>query len=566
MPPSRFQLSASFLQFSLTSTTCLYRRKRNRFNASTLQHFNALVFAFAFCVRLAHAQSPVTVSITNSPGYAIPSDYIGLSFGTETAGQVFTAANTQLITLFQQIGIRNLRFMGDEITNHIKNEFAFAQAEGSLEVIYGVPLTNVPVAAAVAGYIWSKYPALLDYFEVGNEPDWTSANNGKTEGPSITNFTSFLAAWTSNAVAMKAVAPGAVFEGLDTGGNYDNGPPQSGNGKWENNGTTWTTGFTGAEKNSGLVGLITQHDYMADMLPGGVTITNATNLVAAMLSPGWDTLTNQALYNAIGPTVLTDGLRYRFTEANECTGGIEGASDAFAAALWALDFLHWWVAHGSSGINFHNQGWIPTDTIFPDSQGNYEVHPKAYALKAFNVGGHGSVDPLGIVNPTGVNLTAYAVGDETNLYVTVINREYGPGARDASVTIALAGFAAGNVAAMFLTGTNGINATNGVTLGGASITNNAAWQGQWTALSSVTNNQCIVAVPATSAAIIKIAAGPELLSFENISAGQIQLNWSYGILQNSTNVAGPFNDVPGVSSPYTIPTGSPQEFYRVREN
>ena len=527
--------------------------------------FLALSFAVFVLAVVARGQSPVTLSVTNSPGYAIPSDFLGLSFGTETAGQVFTAANTQLITLFQQIGVRNLRFMGDEITNHMKNEFAFAQAEGSLGVIYGVPLTNVPVAADVAGYIWKKYSGQLDYFEIGNEPDWTSANNGKTEGPYITNYTSFLAAWTSNAIAMDAVAPGAVFEGIDTGGNYDNGPPQSGNGKWENNGTTWTTTFASDEKNSSLVRLVTQHDYMADMLPGGVTITNAADLIGAMLSPGWDTLTNQALYNAIGPAVLGDGLHYRFTEANDCTGGIEGASDAFAAALWALDFLHWWAAHGSSGINFHNQAWIPTDTIFPDSQGNYEVHPKAYALKAFDMGGHGSVVPLGIVNTDGVNLTAYAVGDETNLYVTVINREYGTGARDASVTIALAGFIAGDVAAMYLTDTNGINATNGVTLGGGGITNNAAWQGQWTALGVVTNNQCTVSVPAASAAVIKIAAGPELLSFRNISAGQIQLDWGYGTLQSATNVTGPFNDVSSASSPYTVPGGNAREFYRVRE-
>lgn len=524
-----------------------------------------LVVAVCFWTVAARGQSPVTLSITNSPGYAIPSDFLGLSFGTETAGQVFTATNTQLITLFQQIGVRNLRFMGDEITNHIKNEFAFAQAEGSLSVIYGVPLTNVPIAGDVAGYIWSKYPAQLDYFEIGNEPDWTSSNNGKTEGPSITNFTSFMAAWTSNATAMLAVAPGAVFEGIDTGGNYDNGPPQSSNGKWENNGTEWTTEFASAEKNSGIVKLITQHDYMGDMLPGGLAITNATNLISAMLSPGWDTLTNQALYNALGPAILADGLHYRFTEANDITGGIEGASDAFTAALWALDFLHWWAAHGSSGINFHNQAWIPTDTIFPDSQGNYEVHPKAYALKAFDVGGHGSVDPLGIVNPNSVNLTAYAVGDETNLYVTVINREYGAGARDASVTIALAGFTAGGVQAMYLTGTNGYDATNGVTLGGGVITNNAAWQGQWTPLGSVTGNQCTVTVPATSAAIIKIAAGPELLSIQNISPGQIQLNWSYGTLQSATNVTGPFSDVPSAASPYTMPAGNVQEFYRVRE-
>lgn len=528
-----------------------------------------LLLTWAACACLwagrANGQTPVGLFITNSPGYTIPPDFVGLSFGTETAGEVFSPSATQLITLFQQIGVRNLRFMGDEETNHIKNEFAFASTEGSLEIIYGVTLTNVPEAAAAAGYIWAKDAAELDYFEIGNEPDWTSANNGKTEGPGITNYASFLAAWTSNEMAMLAVAPGAAFEGIDTGGNYDNGPPDKSNGDWENNGTEWTTNFAFYEKNSGIVKLITQHDYMADTLPGGVTITNATNLVAAILSPGWDTLTNQVLYNTVGAPVLEDGLPYRFTEANEMTGGLEGGSDAFAAALWALDFMHWWAAHGISGINFHNQGWIPTDTIFPDSAGNYEVHPKAYAMKAFGLGAQGRVDPLGMSNAQGMNLTAYAVGDETNLYVTIINREYGTGARNARVMMNLAGFSAGNVMAMYLTGSNGIYATNGVTLGGAIITNNAAWNGVWTAMGSVTNNQCTLTIPATTAAIVKIAAGPEMVNIQN-DGGQLQLNWSYGTLQSATNVAGPYNDVPGVSPPYPISAGNGQEFYRVREN
>lgn len=514
----------------------------------------------------AKGQSPVGLSVTNSPGYAIPSDFIGLSFGTETSGQIFSSSAAQLITLFQQIGVRNLRFMGDEETSHIKNEFAFARAEGSLEVIYGVSLTNVPEAATAAGYIWTNDVAQLDYFEIGNEPDWTSANNGTTEGPGITNYDSFLAAWHSNAAAMLAVAPGATFEGLDTGGNYDNGPPDKSSRAWDNNGTEWTTNFAFDEKNSGIVKLITQHDYLADTLPGGATITNATNLVAAILSPGWDTVTNQILYNAVGAPLLAQGLPYRFTEANEMTGGIEGGSDTFASALWALDFMHWWAAHGISGINFHNQAWIPTDTIFPDAAGNYEVHPKAYSLKAFDEGGHGSVEPLGIANAQGLNLTAYAVGDETNLYLTIVNREYGSGARDASVTMTLAGFSAGSVMAMYLTDFNGVYATNGVTLGGAVITNNAAWQGVWTGLGSVTNNQCTVTVPATSAVIVKIAAGPETMSIQNLSGGQFKLNWSSGTLQSATNVNGPYSDVPNASPPDTVPAGQGQEFYRIREN
>jgi hypothetical protein len=58
---------------------------------------------------------------------------------------------------------------------------------------------------------------------------------------------------------------------------------------------------------------------------------------------------------------------------------------------------------------------------------------------------------------------------------------------------------------MFLTATSP-SATNEVTLGGAPITNDGIWRGQWTKLSPVTNGQCPVTVPAASAAIVRINA------------------------------------------------------------
>ena len=116
------------------------------------------------------------------------------------------------------------------------------------------------------------------------------------------------------------------------------------------------------------------------------------------------------------------------------------------------------------------------------------------------------MEPVSIGNSNELNLTAYAVGNGSNLFVTIINKEHGTGARDAAVTIKPDGISSGSAAVMFLTAPNGnLSATNGVTLGGASITNDAPWAGKWTPLDSVTNGQCVVTVPAASAAVVKVS-------------------------------------------------------------
>ena len=126
------------------------------------------------------------------------------------------------------------------------------------------------------------------------------------------------------------------------------------------------------------------------------------------------------------------------------------------------------------------------------------------AKKPLTFGGHGFVMPLTITNTNNLNLTAYAVGQSTNLYVTIVNKDTnGP---NASVTIVPKGFVTGSVQAMYLTAPGGAGATNGMTLGGATITNNAPWLGQWTLLAALTNGQCSVSVTNASAAIIEIQA------------------------------------------------------------
>ena len=60
-------------------------------------------------------------------------------------------------------------------------------------------------------------------------------------------------------------------------------------------------------------------------------------------------------------------------------------------------------------------------------------------------------------------------------------------------------------AAMFLTAKDGgVEATNGITLGGGTITNNASWVGKWILLEA-SREGCVLTVAAASAAIVRIS-------------------------------------------------------------
>ena len=252
--------------------------------------------------------------------------------------------------------------------------------------------------------------------------------------------------------------------------------------------------FAADLKNSGLLAEGLQHQYVWG-LPGD---TPAQEAIDDMLSSDWDDATAVGsqpargdgtaefhpypfVYEKVLAPLVAQGVPYRMTEANDCLHGVPGASNGFASALWALDYMHWWAAHHMAGVNFHNNPWLPTDTIVPDpapctAQGctNYRVTPKAYGIKAFDLGSHGSVEPVAIANPQKINLTAYAVGTSHDLYVTIINKTHSMthDAMDAAVVIEAAGFNDAIVDAMVLTdGEPGNAALSTVTLGGDTISN-----------------------------------------------------------------------------------------------
>jgi hypothetical protein len=458
------------------------------------------------------AQSPVTLTIANAPGCEIPADFTGVSFGATAeipdhggaSGCLFNATNFQLITLFKNSGLRNLRLGGSTVegTNasvpdhaDIDNVFGFARAAG-INVIYTLRLLNgdPDTAAADALYIWEHYRPLLSCFAIGNEPDIRRYHYpplGSGSDPAITNYESYLARWRIFATAVTNAVPGATFAGPDAAG------------------ATWAQLFARDEKNSGIVSLITQHLYVGGrpfITKDGPEKIPATEAISNMLSASWVKKKYPPFYEKVLTPIVAAGLPWRMTEADDYLKGVENASDAFASALWALDFLHWFAAHGCAGVNFHNTEWLKTDTVFLAAPGIYRINPKAYGVRAFGLGSLGRVEPVKISNDQKLNLTAYAVTDTTNIFVTIINKEQGAEGRSAVTTIAPEGYSTGKVATMFLAAANGnVGATNGITLGGAEIANDALWRGKWTELAPLINGHCDVSVPAGSAAVVRIS-------------------------------------------------------------
>lgn len=271
---------------------------------------------------------------------------------------------------------------------------------------------------------------------------------------------------------------------------------------------SWAQLFAKNEKDSGKIVLVTQHYYIGGrpFIGEGPETIPVPKAIANILSSNWVAVKYPAIYEQAIVPVMAEGLPYRMTESDDYLKGIANASDSFASALWALDYLHWWAAHGCAGVNFHNTEWLKTDTVYFDSTSrSYRNNPKAYGIKSFDLGSHGRVEPVAIANTNGLNLTAYAVANATNLFVTIINKEHGASARDAAVTIAPVGFLLGQSSVMLMKANGDAGATNGITLGEGTIANDAPWTGKWTPLNTSTAGQCVVDVPSASAAIVKIS-------------------------------------------------------------
>ena len=103
------------------------------------------------------------------------------------------------------------------------------------------------------------------------------------------------------------------------------------------------------------------------------------------------------------------GIPWRLDEYNTCTdGGKAGISDAFASALWNIDFMLDVAEHGGAGINLHGAfgskaGYSP----FSFRDNRYYVNPIYYSMLLFHQAARGHIAPVEC--QTTANLSVHAV-------------------------------------------------------------------------------------------------------------------------------------------------------------
>jgi hypothetical protein len=182
-----------------------------------------------------------------------------------------------------------------------------------------------------------------------------------------------------------------------------------------------------------------------------------------------------------------------------------GVSNTFAAALWVLDYLFVLASYGSSGVNMetgvNHLGWISHYTpISDDLAGRYGAPPEYYGLLAFVQAASGELIAVSC-NTGGVNLTAYATRQNKNaMTLAVINKDL---SQDAIVEVT--GATPKEARVMRLFGPS-LSALGGVTLGGASVSNDGTWSGARAEQARIAGGKVLFDVPSGSAALIALPA------------------------------------------------------------
>ena len=383
----------------------------------------------------------------------------------------------------------------------------FLQATG-WKLIYGLNFGNsTPERAATeAAYVAHAVGERLQFFQIGNEPDYYRDPNNGTRPPGW-GFADYLREWTGYAEAIAARVPGARFGGPDVGASSD-----------------WVTRFdeeVPATVRARLTTL-TGH-YYAEGPP------NDPRMTTARLLAGNEKIAGEM--QRIEAVARAHGQVYRMTEGNSCyRGGKPGMSNAFAAALWAGDYMLELASLGCAGVNLHGgssaflgaglgdhaPGMEVAKTpqamrigfytpIFSEPASPVKAMPIFYGMLLANQFAGGTMMRVdGGAAIDGANMTAYAARHKSGFKVALFNKDELK-AVDVSIEVPgkLPEGAPGKVhkANAWRLQAPALDSTEGVTLAGAEIR-----AGEWSPKEiepvAVRDGVARIRIPASSAALV----------------------------------------------------------------
>ena len=521
-----------------------------------------------------------TVSFSSAnTGLPLNPSFCGLSYekGDIESNHFFTSTNALAIQLFSLITTPAvLRLGGGSVDqtgwNGISNLTAITESDvtnfagfvnalpTNWSVIYGINFSsnNPATCQAEAAYAANELGSKLLGFEIGNEPDEYGGNHIRPSGFTVAQF---VAQWRPLAAAITNGVPGWAVTNGGVGWTLT-GPAAADN-------TSWTETFAGDE--SGIINWLTQHYYRSN---SSLVATNSTNTLALMsLMLSQDTTlpgTVASLASAASEdSTATVGERFRFDEDGSFVGGGKGnISNAFGAALWALDFMFTVAENGGQGINFHGGGLSPYSPLVDDGTFVTVVGPEFYALKMFSLLPPGNVIPATITPASNTNFTAYGVRQVDGAISALLNNKSGSNTVVVSVNLGP------GVTGAQLTELTGVSlySTSGYTLGGAPINPEGSWAGGVQAVPLATNGQLTVAVPPASAFLLNPLILPTNITV-SVAGNQLSLGWpgnytGWLLQSNSTSLTSPnWFTVPGSGNTnlvqITIQPGQRNVFYRL---
>ena len=388
--------------------------------------------------------APMTVTINaGRPGAPMPSDFVGLSFETPVLGYpVIASPTSNLVNLLRSLGTGQLRFGGDSLDRTQWLPATGVRAPWAVNTVTPANLASVAGVVRAAGWrvllglnlghldpasagdeartAASLFGTRLDGVEIGNEPDrftvqlpepfrFLGADPLRPAGWGPANYAAEVASVRTAVAGAGVTAP---LYGPDTALTHslpDYYPPGS--------------------------SVVTDHLYPASHCKDGIPLSPGPS-VSRLLGGAVSNYEDKSLDHAI-EVARGRHLPLRIDEVNSVScGGQVHTSDAFASALWAVDFALRAASRGAIGVNFHGGvgpclqgGQIQSPWYSPlcaAPSGALVPRPEYYGLLLLRQLEGSALIPVAYRDPRGHRVTAYAfLGSDRTVRVVVDDLDAG---------------------------------------------------------------------------------------------------------------------------------------------